>query len=356
MAVTSYGVNNALAVKLYAKKLDVEVLKETEIADYIGTDNNSLWQMKTETQKSAGDQITYGLRMQLSGPGVSGDGTLEGNEEALTTYSDALLIDQLRHAVRSAGKMSEQRVPFSVRDEALAGLKDWWVDRIAVSAFNHLCGYTVQTDTRYTGGNAVVAPTAARHIWSSASHTTDQSLTSGEVLTLSQIDRCVTLAETLTPPIRPVMIKGKKHYVMFIHPYDLYNLRHDASTAGNWFDIQKAAMQGGDVTGNPLFSGAVGMYNNTIIRVDSRITQGVHSASSTTAVAAVRRSVFCGAQSLVLGFGQDNGPNKFNWVEELFDFKNQLGVSAGCIWGTKKTIFNSTDFATIVVSSYAVAP
>ena len=44
-----------------------------------------------------------------------------------------------------------------------------------------------------------------------------------------------------------------------------------------------------------------------------------------------------------------------NWVEELFDFKNQLGVSAGAIWGLKKTIFNSLDFGTIVVPTYAAA-
>lgn len=36
--------------------------------------------------------------------------------------------------------------------------------------------------------------------------------------------------------------------------------------------------------------------------------------------------------------------------------KNQLGVSAGAILGVKKIVFNSKDFSTIVVSSYATAP
>ena len=36
--------------------------------------------------------------------------------------------------------------------------------------------------------------------------------------------------------------------------------------------------------------------------------------------------------------------------------ENQLGVSAGLIFGLKKMVFNSKDFATIVVSSYAPAP
>lgn len=330
MAVTSYGVNDALAVKLWAKKLSVEVLKETELATYMGESDNNLWQIKTETQKSAGDKVTHGLRMQLTGPGIQGDSTLEGNEEQLTTYSDAIFIDQLRHAVRSGGKMSEQRIPFSVRQEALSGLKDWWVDRIATCGFNQLCGNTVQTDTRFTGNQAVIGTTASRHIWSSATHTTDQTLDSSDVFTLGNIDRCIAIAQTVTPAFRPVMIRGKKHYVIFLHPYQVYDLRKNTNT-GQWLDIQKAAMQGGEITKNPIFDGSLGMYNNTIIRQDTRITLGIDSTAPTTAVANTRRAVFCGAQALSVSFGQDGGPNKFTWVEELFDCNyGPSGSNTGC--------------------------
>lgn len=256
MAVTEYGVNHALAVKLWAKKLATEVLKETEIADYIGTSDNSLIQVKTETQKGPGDKITHGLRMQLTGSGIQGDGTLEGNEEQLTTYSDAIYIDQLRHAVRSGGKMSEQRIPFSIREEAKDGLKDWWTDRIATSIFNQLAGNTAVTDTRYTGNQATVAPDAAHWIWSSVDHTTDATLDSSDVIDLSVIDRCIAMAESISPAIRPVMIRGQKHYVIFLHPYQAYDLRRNTAT-GQWLDIQKAAIQGGEISKNPIFNGAL---------------------------------------------------------------------------------------------------
>ena len=36
--------------------------------------------------------------MQLTGDGVQGDATQEGEEEALTTYTDDFVINQLRHA------------------------------------------------------------------------------------------------------------------------------------------------------------------------------------------------------------------------------------------------------------------
>lgn len=98
MAVTTYGTNHALAVKLWSKVLSAEALKATWIYRFIGDGSEAMIQIKDETQKSAGDQVTYGLRMQLSGNGTLGDGVLEGNEEALTTYSDALVINQLRHA------------------------------------------------------------------------------------------------------------------------------------------------------------------------------------------------------------------------------------------------------------------
>ena len=157
---TSYGVNHALAVKLWSKKLFQEALKSTYFGTFMGTGSDSMIQIKSETSKGAGDKITFGLRMQLTGAGTKGDDTLEGNEEALVTHSDNVVIDQLRHAVISAGKMSEQRVPFSVREEARVGLQDWFSGRFDTAMFNHLAGRHLVTDTRYTGSQAPTAPTA----------------------------------------------------------------------------------------------------------------------------------------------------------------------------------------------------
>ena len=79
MAITNYGVNDALAVKLWSKKLDHEALKYTDIGPLIGTDPNSIIHQKTETQKGPGDRITYGIRMQLSGAGFTENQLAEGN-------------------------------------------------------------------------------------------------------------------------------------------------------------------------------------------------------------------------------------------------------------------------------------
>ncbi len=317
MATTSYGVNDPLAIKLWSKKLAVEALKETYFGRFLGETSDSLIQIKTESTKGAGDKITVGLRMQLTGAGVVGDGTLEGNEEALVTYSDAVTLDQLRHAVRSSGRVSQQRVPFDLRQESLDGMKDWWADRLDTAFFNQVCGNTAQSDTRLTGNQAAVAPDASHQLWAGVA-ANDQSLGTSDIFKLALIDKCVERAKTLTPAIRPLRDGGREYYVMFLHPYQVTDLRTDATTAGNWFDIQKAAMQGGEVSENPIFTGSLGIYNGVILHQAVRIAQGVHSVNG-TAVANARRAAFCGAQGAMIAFGQDNGPEKFTWVEELFD-------------------------------------
>ena len=98
----------------------------------------------------------------------------------------------------------------------------------------------------------------------------------------------------------------------------------------------------------------LGVYNGVILHSDNRVTQGVSGATG-LAVTAVRRNVICGAQAAVMAFGMNSGPNKFNWSEQQFDYGNRLGVKAGSIWGLKKTVFNSLDYATVVLSSYAAA-
>ncbi len=353
-----------MAVKLWSKRLAVEVLKTTWAMKFSGPTSASIIQIKDELSKSAGDKITYGLRMQLTGTGVIGDGTLEGQEESLTVYSDSIVINQLRHAVRSAGRMSQQRVPFVIRDEALSGLRDWWSDRLDWSFFNQICGFLPtqtpngvlsQVDTRWSGLQTPIQVSDANHevfIGSSGNAGTDQSISTTETFTLSILDKGVERARTLTPAIRPVKVGGKNFYVGFLHPYQVTDLRTNTGT-GQWLDIQKAAMTGGEIDDNPIFDGSLGVYNGVILHSDYRVTQGLNSTATTTAIANTRRAVFAGAQAMVMGFGRDNGPERFTWVEELFDYENELGVSAGLIFGMKKAVFNATDYATIVMATYA---
>jgi len=368
MANTSYGVNDPLAVKLWSKRLHREALKETYVSRFMGTSKDSLVYVKDDLSKSAGDRIRVGLRMQLTGTGINGDGTLEGNEESLTTFTDDLFIDQLRHAVRSGGEMSEQRVPFSVREEAQDGLRDWWADKIDAGFFNQLAGNT-SVGINLSGMQAVTAPSTTsgntRHLIGVQGDATEASLSdsttasligiNGDGFTLGLIDLAVNVAKTSTPLIRPLRIDGQYKYVAFIHPNQTRQLRkNNTANTVTWFDIMRARVEGGDYTNNPIYNGALGEYNGVILHESTRVP--LAPAALQDATSSVRRAIFCGAQAACFGTGRRDAGNQMKWVEELFDYENQLGVSASMIWGLKKAIFNSIDFSSIVLSSKSANP
>ncbi|WP_297327127.1 N4-gp56 family major capsid protein [uncultured Bartonella sp.] len=369
MAITTIGVNDPLAVRAWSKKLAVEVSKATEIAPLIGTDTNSIIQLKDETQKGAGDTVRFGLRTQLMGDGVSEGIKLEGNEEALSTLTDAVVINELAHAVRvkNEGSIDQQRVLFDLRSEAKDGLTDWYADRLSLMFFTHVCGYTARemnfegrtiamSPVRY-GFNEPTAPTDKRIIRPNGK-TTDESLDDKDGFTLSLIDKAVERAKLANPRLRPVRVEGDNVYVLYLHPTQVTSLRTNTAT-GQWLDIQKAAYQGSRAK-NPIFDGSLGMYNGVVLREAEHVTEGVNSADAAAPVENTRRAVLLGAQAGIIAFGKDRGPTRYKLVEELFDYERELGVAAKTLIGMKKTNFklkNSTvgtqDFATIVISTYA---
>ncbi len=356
MAITSYGVNDALSNKIWAKTLTVEALKETYFNKFMGTSASSMIHRKDELSKSHGDKITFALRTQLSGDGRTENQVLEGFEESLTTYSDSLVINELVHAVRVKGEYSidRQRVPFNMRAEAKDGLKDWFSNRFDTVMMNHLAGYTLVTDARYNGNNAILAPSTNRIVRSVGTDDASVQADATKVFTLALIDKCREAAAVSTPLIRPMRVDGDSMYCMFLHPFQVYDLRTSTST-GQWLDIQKAAMAGGKVDSNPIFDGSLGVYNNVVLHESTRVPNGISNAGAVQAN--TRRAIFCGAQAGAVGWGQKFSglESHYKWVEEMFDYERELGVSAQTIWGLKKTRFNSEDFGTIVATTYAAA-
>lgn len=365
MAITSYGVNDALAVKLWARDLNREVRKGLSIAPLIGRGPNAIIQEKTEF-KSGGDKITVGLRMQLTGDGRTENEVLEGNEESLTTYSDSFFINELVHAVRVKGEdtIDVQRVNHNLRDEAKDALTDWFAERQSLWFFVQMSGYTAPTITYrgrtvtigavHRGNNAVTAPSTNRKLFATGSADETVQADSTATMSLELLDYAKEQAMTANPKVRPIRIGGENKYVVYLHPYQVTDLRTNTST-GQWLDIQKAAMQGGMVSNNPIYSGALGEYNGVIIRQSEDVVTGVHSSTSAEQ-SSVRRALFLGAQAGMIGFSSRFSKNSaYKWVEKTFDFDRELGISVQGLMGMKKTIFNSEDFGCFTISTYAAA-
>lgn len=358
MSTTSFGVNDALAVKLWSKNLAAAERETLDISALMGDDENSIIQIKTETKKGAGDKVTFGLRARLTGDGKTENEVAEGQGESLSIYSDAVTINELGHVVgvKSENTIDAQRVPFDLRAQAKDGLGEWWADRTSASFFNQVCGNTAQTNTKYTGLMATTAPTSNRRLFA-GSALTDEGLTSSDIFTLDLIDQAVETAKVGANMIRPLRIGGQMKYVVYLHPYQVTSLRTN-SASGQWLDIQKAALAGEASTKSPIYTGALGEHNGCILRSSQDIPLGCNSSTPTTAVANTRRAVLLGAQAAVCAYGRQGGQAKdtrYRWNEELLDHKRKLEVSAWSIWGLKKSVFNSADFGALTISTYATA-
>jgi len=359
MASTEFPVGHPLAAELWSKKTFYEALSQTHASQFMGSDPGSLLQVVTETQKDAGDTVHVPLLVDLTGDGVSEGTSLEGNEEALTYYRDSLYINELAHAVELKERIDKQRVPMRLREDARMMLQQWYANRIDTMFFNQLAGVSTETRGVYNGFNSPLDPSsssagntnAQRIIYGGlGNHTTENSLSASgtaDTFSLTSIDVAVNLAKRTSPPIRPIKVGNQDYYVCFIHPDQARSLRTTTSTGG-WLDIQKAAMMGGEVNENPIFTGALGVYNNTVIHENRRVPL----APGTTTV---RRAIFCGAQAGLMAYGKGYS-ERGDWVEEYFDYQRRFGVSWQTIFGMKKTRFNGSDFGSIVISTRATSP
>jgi len=362
-----YDASSNETVKLWSRKLWVEhrksdMLFNPKLRGLAGEDwKTNAFLTLDEAEKTEGDRIRTTMVFQLGDtPGVIGDEVLEGKEDSLDSTTYDILIDQIRQGVQTGGRMNRQRVTFDTLEAAKGLLRDWWKNRRAVMAINHLCGNTRQTDLRYTGNNTPNAPDT-QHIYRvnqglGASDDQTVGADTTALLDLDVIDELVTIAEQLTPPIAPFVIDDAEYYGLLIHPNVMADLR---KTSSQWYDVMKAALQGGEARNNPFFNRASGKWRNTLIFVEPHIVRGTHS-STAAAVTSSRRNVFFGAGCLVTAHGrrERGAEEQFYWHSGTWDHGDKYYASAAAVVGVGSPRFTvagtARDYGKIVVTSYSL--
>lgn len=372
MASTRILLNDPKTVSLWSKYLRHEAPKATKIGSLISTSPNAIIHQMTEMNKSAGNNVTFSLRIAPHGRGVTEGETAIGNSEALTFLNDELYINELIHSIKvpNKGSIDQQRTMVNLRSEAAGGLKEWIANRMSIMFFIHVCGYTsskifidgrspVAVEPVYYGFNKPMEPTSERILRpDSTAATSDDKLTdkAKHKMTLALIDEAVTMAKTANPMIRPVNVEGSELYVMYLHPNQVHQLRTDAGN-NQWTDITKHAYAGLP-SKNPIFKGSLGIYNGVVLREAHHVCNGVHGTTKEP-VPEVHRAVLLGSQSCVIAYGRGSGPNTYEINEEFKDLNRWYIMGMQTLIGMKKTRFRSNDgkdyqdYGVIVVPTYS---
>jgi N4-gp56 family major capsid protein len=357
MGATEFALGNALAVQRWSTSLAVEAEKKQYFRKFMGTDENALIKIQQELIKKAGEKITVGLRMKLSGDGIEGDSTIEGTsaEEALNFFYDALFIDQRRKGTKSKGQMSEQRVPYSMRKEGRDALATWFAEDYDEQIMMYLSGArgvdtSFHVPTTWTGrANNTIATPDSGHIFYAGDATSSADMDSADIMDLSIIDRCVAFVETTDPAMLPLMVDGELKFILLMHIWQAFDLRKSTST-NDWIDIHKNT----DGKESLIYKNALGEYNGMVMHKHRNVIRfSTYGAASTLTAA---RALLLGAQAGIIAWGGNGAPGRYTWNEETDDRGNALAITAGSIYGVKKARYNSKDFGVVAVDTYCDDP
>ena len=339
MAETSAA--TGLTVQQWDDKFFVEHLAENRFAREMGSDQNSIIQVKEDLTAKQGDSVTFALVNKLSGAGVTNGATLEGNEESLDSRSFKLTIAERANGVRS-DRWEAQISSIDLRKAAKAALKDWAMentrDRI-ITALGSING-TAYGSASEAAKDAWLVDNADRVLFGSAvgnNSSNDHSLSLANIdntndqLDTGALSLLKRLARTASPKIRPVrdegLRNGRYYYTCYVPSLVMRDLKADTA-------IQQAQREVSlQMENSRLFEGGDLLWDGIIVKEieDIAVISGVGAGGIDVAPV-----YLCGAQALGYGVAE-----RWKSAEELFDYNRKKGVAIMEMGGIEKMTFGS---------------
>ena len=354
MANTTTAAANV--VTRYLSDFFREYIRGNLFAPYTGTNRNNPIVIKEGRQ-----QVSIPLIAALSGNGVSGNATLDGNEEILANYAYTLTPTYFRNAVRMSAEERE-KPNIDLMRGAREALMDWGMEKVrddiiklGLGSLNDGSGTIVTVDdttaainttgdTWVTNNSDRVLYGAAESNLSAGDHsaslanvdTTNDKLT-GDVVRLAR-----KIARTADPIIRPIRTSnGVETYVMFVGTQAFIHLQEDLETLHS-----NAGVRG---EGNPLFRPGDLIWDNVVIRevpeISTLLADSTYYATAGNSSSKVEPAFLCGAQAVGYGLGQR--PNIV--VDRTKDFEFQPGVAVELKHEIDKLVYNSKDHGVVSV-------
>lgn len=313
-----------LQVSRWAKQLAYEVGKEIYFSKFMGDTFGSMICSKTMPE-GKGKDMTFGM-VGLTGTAVTGDSTLEGSEDNLTSNEVVVTTSQRRFGVINTGKFDDSKVLYNFRKEALAQLKREFAEDHDAQIFSAI--------TKTSGAGAYLRADDTASVYAATDPKAD--LASADLAVpgdISKLKKMAMLGTTKSYKMKPIRVNGKDYFVLLLHPEAAYDLAQDST----WRNAQQYAnIRGED---NPIFSGALGVYDGVVVHEHEGITTASDGGGASVDYA---RNLFLGAGAACYA-KTDN----MSWVEKTFDYGNKLGVAAGQIYGAALSTFDSKEYAVI---------
>lgn len=332
-----------LTVEQWDNKFFDEFIQENPFTPVMGTDENSIIQMKEDFTKGSGDAMTIALVNRLTGAPVTGSNVLEGNEQDLSSRSFRFTVDKRRTAIRvsemeefrsaidlrNAGRSQLQTfAQEDVRDRIIAELGS--INGVAYSAASEAQkdAWLANNDDRVLFGAAMSNNSSNDHSASLANiDATNDKLTPGA---LSLMKRLATASRADgRPKVRPIRVakQNRRYYKVYVGPNAFRDLKSNTAIQQAQREVQLQEEN------NRLFQGGDLVWDGMII----------HEVDDILALAGVGNSgidvepvYLCGAQALCYGIAR-----RYQTKTKSFDYGDKQGIAIEAIDGIHKIRFGT---------------
>lgn len=347
---------SSAVVTKFLKEFFAEFVRENLFFPYTGKNSNNAIVIKQDKQK-----VNIPLVAKLSGNGVSGNSTLDGNEEFLSQYTYTLTPTYHRNAVRL--DMEEMDKPaIDMMRASREMLLNWGLEKVrddiikAMASLSDGAGTTVDVTTATTAainttGDTWVTNNSDRVLYGAATSNLsagDHSAslgnidTSGDKMTGDIVRLARKIARTANPIVRPIRVAGGiETYVLFVGTQAFIHLKEDLET------LHSNAGDRGEK--NPLFMPGDLLWDNVIIReipeISTLIADSTYYSTAGNSSTKVEPAFFCGAQAVGYGLGME--PTLI--VDADKDYKFQPGVAVQLKHDIDKLVYNTKDHGIVSV-------
>lgn len=365
-----FDFNDPEVVQQWEKDLMLAVSKKCTIMNpeygLIGDSNQFVVQRKKKLFEQGGTTATTTIAREFHQPPVYGNQSLRDQEEGMETQVFKWSINLLKKAAKVVGfRLTKQRVTWDAYQTSIEKLANYWPKVLEAGMCMHLAGFTLNGATRnewyhdatnlaLTMANVPQLPDALHIRW--PNDLTDDSQVQADSsarFDLPSLTTLKTIANNLPIPIRMAKTPWGDKYVYLAHGYSIRHLKENS----RWLATMRDTLRGGAIDGNPLWTGALGIYDDVVIVQADYLPPGMNGA---TIYRNVRRNVFCGAQALCLGFGKETGDeNTFLNETESWEYGQSKGVAAMILIGAAAPRFpvseqgDTEDYGKIVHPCYA---
>lgn len=306
---------------IWKTKLYAQAEKMTFFHRYEGGEGSNMPVIRVDDlEKKPGENVYVDIVLALTGSGLSGDtdqGLLDGNEEKLVFRQNSFQTTVLRHGVRWT-KLGKIKINHKMRGTALNQLKKWLAGKLDDRIFNEFSGDGVTATLPDSYKIAAGGPaTAAAPTDVAAADLLDLDMIT-DIKSLAKVDR----------RIEPIALDdGEEIYFFVLHDYAGGELKKSS----DWKQAQRDARERG--RDNPVFTGALGIWDNVVLLQSDRVIKKNDGAAS----APVARNLFLGAQALMRGYAYLP-----DWTEQYFSYGEEQGIGSFTVVGEKLNVFDLT--------------